>query len=41
MTSTARLTHCAIDTKRGSAATDAIGILPGYRGVSARDGWTQ
>lgn len=37
--STPQLTHYAIHAKRGSAATEAIGILPGYRGVSVHDGW--
>ncbi|MGZ3680471.1 MAG: IS66 family transposase [Ktedonobacterales bacterium] len=37
--STARLTHYAIHAQRGGAATEAIGILPSYRGVSVHDGW--
>jgi transposase len=37
--STDRLTHYAIQAQRGRDATDAIGILPGYRGVSVHDGW--
>ncbi len=37
--STPRLTHYAIHAKRGSEATQEIGILPGYAGVSVHDGW--
>ncbi len=39
VTCTERLTHYAIHAKRGSAATEAIGILPTYQGVSVHDGW--
>jgi transposase len=37
--STPRLTHHAIHAQRGSVATEAIGILPTYTGVSVPDGW--
>jgi transposase len=37
--STKQLTHYAVHSKRGTEATEAIGILRGYRGVSVHDGW--
>lgn len=37
--STERLTHYAVHAQRGSAATDEIGILPAFRGVSVHDGF--
>jgi transposase len=37
--STDRLTHYAIHAQRGVAATDAIGILPDFAGVSVHDGF--
>ncbi len=39
VTCTDQLTHYAIHAKRGSAATEAAGILPTYTGVSVHDGW--
>ena len=38
--STRRLTRYAVHAKRGREATDAMGILPGFTGVSVHDGWT-
>jgi transposase len=37
--STARLTHYGVHPQRGAAATDALGILPGFAGTSVHDGW--
>jgi len=37
--STGRLTHYAIHARRGAEATNAIGILPDFTGVSVHDGW--
>jgi transposase len=39
VSSTATLTHFGVHAKRGREATDAIGILPRFRGVSVHDGW--
>jgi transposase len=40
VTCTKDLTHYARHSARGATALEAIGILPGYTGVSVHDGWT-
>src|SRR6476469_1191309 len=37
---TDKLTHYAVDRKRGKAATDAIDILPQFRGIMEHDGYS-
>jgi transposase len=34
-----RLTHYQVHAKRGAVALQAIGILPGFEGISVHDGW--
>lgn len=40
VTCTPTLTHYARHAARGATALEAIGILPGFGGVSVHDGWT-
>jgi transposase len=40
VTCTPEVTYYARHAARGAAALEAIGILPGYRGVSVHAGWT-
>jgi transposase len=37
--STPHLTHYATHAKRGTAATDEIGILPLFHGIAVYDAW--
>jgi transposase len=39
VTSSPKITHYAIDNKRGKEATDRIGILPCFQGTTVHDGW--
>jgi transposase len=39
VTCTATLTHYQVHVSRGQKALEAIGILPGYAGISIHDGW--
>src|SRR2546430_10172221 len=39
VTCTPTLTHYHVDTSRGQAALEAIGILPHFTGISIHDGW--
>ncbi len=39
VSTTNEVTHYGIDEKRRKAATDSIGILPEFTGVSVHDGW--
>jgi transposase len=39
VTCTPTLTHYHVDTSRGQAALEAIGILPQFTGISVHDGW--
>jgi transposase len=39
VSATEHLTHYAVHPKRGKDALEAIGILPGFTGVSVHDGW--
>jgi transposase len=39
VSSTDRLTHYGLQAQRGATATDAIGILPAFRGTTVHDGW--
>lgn len=40
VSATEQLTHYAVHPKRGREALQAIGILPGFEGISVHDGWT-
>ena len=39
VTSTAMFTHYQVHASRGQEGLTAIGILPGYTGISIHDGW--